>query len=181
MTLLWPIWSVDFEASSLAAASYPIEIGIVRWSGPHTHIEGWSTLIRPTDEWLGDRIWSAESAAVHGIKLEDLSGGMDPTSVVATVNRIVEPGTVLHCDGGQYDARWLRVLTAASAVEPWWRLGDLDHLVWRLTGYQQMAVVRYLDKSTAKHRARDDAERLMQAIARGLGERAELADLHVPQ
>ena len=46
----WPLFTIDFDASSLEPRSYPIEVGIYRRRSPGHPIEGWSTLIGPQDE-----------------------------------------------------------------------------------------------------------------------------------
>jgi len=55
---------VDFEASSLGAKSWPIEIGIAWLEGDEARSE--AALIRPHECWPAAG-WSHESQAVHGI------------------------------------------------------------------------------------------------------------------
>jgi hypothetical protein len=43
-TLSWPLYAIDFEASSLEDCSYPIEVGIAVWPACEAPILGWSTL-----------------------------------------------------------------------------------------------------------------------------------------
>ncbi len=60
--------TLDFEASSLSQKSWPIEIGLAWLDGGE--VQTWSTLIRPEQDWnLSD--WAPQSAAVHGITLEE--------------------------------------------------------------------------------------------------------------
>ncbi|WP_171905933.1 hypothetical protein [Sphingobium phenoxybenzoativorans] len=50
---------LDFEASSLAKRSYPIEVGWVFEDGSSA-----AYLIRPAPDWTD---WDAGAAAIHGI------------------------------------------------------------------------------------------------------------------
>lgn len=167
-TLPWPLHTIDFEASSLDDGTYPIEVGICRWTAPTAAIEGWSTLIAPTPHWREHGSWWPASQEVHGIGRDELAEGMAPTEVVHTLNAITRAHPVF-CDGGAHDVHWLRMLADASGVRPAFPIGDFDHLAVELdqTGYMRM--VHWLDRAPTRHRARDDAERLMKAIARGLG------------
>ncbi|MBU2359980.1 MAG: hypothetical protein KKB02_13795 [Alphaproteobacteria bacterium] len=66
---IWDFVFVDFEASSLDADSWPIEVGVA-WISDGT-VHSWSSLIRPETHWKRSA-WSAASAQVHGITLSDL-------------------------------------------------------------------------------------------------------------
>lgn len=165
--LPWPLYTIDFEASSLENG-YPIEVGLCRWQSPQDPLEGWGSLIRPTAKWLEDFAWNVQSAAVHGIDFAELNSGMTPTETIRSLNALLE-GHAAFCDGGPFDLGWARTLAAASEVRPEIRIGDWDMLSGRLepAGYERM--VRWLDRSSTPHRARADAERLMLAVAIGLG------------
>ena len=165
--LPWPIFIIDFEASSLTAGSYPIEVGVCRWTSPAQTIEGCSTLIKPTPEWSKDGTWWSSSQEIHGIGAAELRGGLDPSSTIDALNDIIGEN-IAFCDGGAHDLRWLQPLVNASALQPTWALGDFNHLALRLDQLGYMRLVRWLDRSPCRHRARDDAERLMKAIARRL-------------
>ncbi len=67
---------LDFEASSLAKRSYPIEVGWVFEDGL-----GAEYLIRPAPDWTD---WDEEAAAVHGIRREDLENAT-PHETVARI------------------------------------------------------------------------------------------------
>jgi hypothetical protein len=61
MVLLKNVLCLDFEASGLGPGSYPIEVAIADCeSGECT-----SWLIRPTETWLSEGIWSEDSFDVH--------------------------------------------------------------------------------------------------------------------
>lgn len=166
--LPWPLFTIDFEASSLAPRSYPIEVGVCRWTSPDRPVEGWSTLIRPDPLWAEHGSWSPQSQEVHGIHREELDAGMTPADTVEALNAIVG-GHTAFCDGGASDFAWARRLVLAAKIPNSFRLGDVDMLFGRCDQLGYMRLVRWLDRAPARHRARDDAERLMKALAHGLG------------
>lgn len=95
--------------------------------------------------------------------------GISATDVVTTLNKILGPGGIAWCDGGVADGYWARTLADVATVEPMFTIASWDRLA---TGFSQLAHARMLDwlqRTPPRHRARDDAERLMKAIARGLG------------
>jgi hypothetical protein len=167
-SLPWPLFTIDFEASSLAPGSYPIEVGVCRWISPDRPIEGWSTLIRPDPFWIAEGLWSPQSQEVHGICREELETGITPTDTMMALNAIIGSNAAF-CDGGQYDVSWARRLVLAAKVPNTFKLGDFDMLTGLCDQLGYMRLVRFLDRTPARHRARDDAELLMKALARGLG------------
>lgn len=165
--LPWPLFTLDFEASGLGEFTYPIEIGITRWAAPDAAIETWSALIRPTDDWHKYRPWHAASEAVHGIRREQLDEGLTPAEALCRANEMV--GThFAFCDGGEHDLRWLMHLAHAAGFPPTFRLADWDALGGALTR-EQYGEIWDLAVEPVTHRAGADAERLMRALARGLG------------
>lgn len=170
--LPWPLFTIDFEASALGPLSYPIEIGICRWLAPGAPLQVWSALIRPASEWSNERHWDPVSARVHGIPQESLEAGLTPTAAVAAANRFIagmpDAKPILYCDGGAHDLHWARTLAAASKAKPFFRLGDFDYLTGSLHQLQYMRMVRWHDRASVRHRAGDDAERLLKGLARGL-------------
>lgn len=166
--LPWPLFTIDFEASSLAPGSYPIEVGIARWVAPDRPIEGWSTLIQPVQSWRETGSWTADAQAVHGIRREELENGLTPAETLSMLNGIVGRHAAF-CDGGASDFGWARRLVLAAGFMNEFRLGDFDMLTGRCDPDGYARLVRWLDLTPAPHRAREDAERLMQALARGCG------------
>ena len=71
---------LDFEASSLSEASWPIEIGL-SWLD-HGEVRTWSSLIRPAPDWAIDD-WSPQSASVPAASPDDSSGEAVGGGVVA--------------------------------------------------------------------------------------------------
>lgn len=164
----WPIATIDFEASALDEASYPIEVGVCVWSSPDAAPTAWSTLIRPTRAWRDDGIWWASSERIHGVTQAELENGMDPAAAMAALNALLGCGTAI-CDGGRYDVDWANKLIRAAGVSATWMIGDFDRLTMLLPDEGYVRILSYLEGSAVPHRARADAERLMAAFAEGLG------------
>ncbi len=164
--LPWPIVTIDFEASSLAKDSYPIEVGVARWDSPEQPIRTWSSLIRPPREWLA-RTWSPHSQEVHGIPREALENGMDPSAIVDALDEIVGSRRAF-CDGGTHDLRWLAGLEDAAGRETSFGLSDWDWIEGRLHQSQWKRMDRWRRTRPARHRAGCDAERMLKGLAAGL-------------
>lgn len=160
---------IDFEASSLADSSFPIEVGVCIWLNPESPIQAWSTLIKPTTGWLADGDWNEVSASIHKIPREDLAAGLSPTATVERLNAILARAAgVSWCDGGAWDVQWARTLSKASDLRPSFKIGHIDMMTAKLDQFSMMRMLRWLDRNPPRHRARDDAERLMKALARAL-------------
>ena len=168
-TLPFPLATIDFEASSLDDDGYPIEVGVAFWPAPDEVVFGWSALIRPAGVWTRKGHWSAASAKVHGIRGSDLlAHGLDPVPVAAALNAVLGPDGIAWCDGGPYDAHWAGALFKAAGVGPAFALGDWHRLPPLLgpAGRDRALAHRV---TPSRHRARDDAERLLFALAHGAG------------
>lgn len=163
MSLPFPFAVIDFEASSLSdERSYPIEVGIAIARSETESIRVWSSLIRPTPEWLARGTWSARSTAVHGITQDELASGPSPGEVARVLNAIAATIPRWFCDGGDWDAHWLRRLFDAARLAPPFGLEDISILIGSLE--QQASMVDALDAIPTPHRAGPDAERLCAAI-----------------
>jgi hypothetical protein len=169
---------VDFEASSLAKASYPIEVAWVFEDGTAE-----SHLIRPADGWTD---WDESAAAVHGIRRADLLAGGEPHADLARHMLAVLDGHELFASSPSWDGKWLSVLLrAADLPRHALRLDDTDdaQLQAALAGIGKawpepqlmaraealVARIRAADTGPIAHRALPDAwhERdLWQAIRR---------------
>lgn len=160
--LQWPVVAIDFEASSLDPDSYPIEVGVARWRRPDEPIETWSTLIRPPEAWRSRR-WSPASQQIHGIRREELEDGMDPADALRRLNGLA--GRMTFCDGGQSDLRWLGGLEEAAGFDATFLLRDSDALGSILHARRWRRMARWLNRARARHRAADDAERIVRALA----------------
>lgn len=93
---------LDFEASSLAKKSYPIEIAWVCEDGTEE-----SHLIRPAPDWTD---WSVEAEGLHGLSRDQLLAEGTPHDIVA--RRMVESltGHDLYATAPSWDGRWLSLL-----------------------------------------------------------------------
>lgn len=155
---------IDFEASSLDEDSYPIEVGlaIVRDGA----IESWSSLIRPTREWVKRGAWSRRSELVHQISRVQLVDAPSPAEVGAELNRRAGGFGAVYCDGGSYDAHWLAELFADADIQPTFQLADISLLVrpHQKTGYSAA-----LATTKPPHRAASDAIRIAEALLRSKG------------
>lgn len=164
--LPWPLTVIDIEASSLDLMGYPIEVGLALWPEPDQPIFGWSTFIRPTDEWRQHGHWSPVSARVHGISGRDLlAEGRPPQQVAAALNEALGLGSIVWCDGGPYDAQWIRALFKAGGLRPAFSLGDWHRLTAMLDDAARERALIGLEQAPARHRARGDAEGLLLALA----------------
>lgn len=99
---------LDFEASSLADRSYPIEVGWVFEDGASE-----AHLIRPAPEWTD---WSLAAQAIHGIERAELVANGDRHTEVA--QRMVEvlTGHVLCTSAPSWDGKWLSALLRAAGL-----------------------------------------------------------------
>lgn len=166
--LPWPLFTIDFEASSLLPGSYPIEVGIARWQSPDSPVEGWSTLIRPIPLWREIGSWTAGAQAVHGIYVEELENGLNPSEALSILNLVIGPHATF-CNGGAFDFGWTRRLVLAAGFMNTFRMGDVDMLFGRCDADGSARLARWLDGNPAPHRAGPDAERLILALAHGFG------------
>jgi hypothetical protein len=165
--LPWPIHTLDFEASGLGEFTYPIEIGVARWMLPDEPINYWSVLIKPTEDWRRYRIWMPESEQVHGITQSELDQGVCPRLALEHANALVGDRAVF-CDGGEHDLRWLRHLSHAAQLRPSFKLADWKGLVAGLSPDQHARMVQWQSREPVRHRAGEDAQRHLMALASGL-------------
>lgn len=99
---------LDFEASSLAKLSYPIEVAWVFEDGSSE-----SHLIRPASQWID---WAVEAEAIHRISRETLEAEGTPHDVVA--RRMVDQlsGHELFASAPSWDGKWLSALLRAAKL-----------------------------------------------------------------
>jgi hypothetical protein len=99
---------LDFEASSLAKDSYPIEVGWVFEDGrAETH------LIRPAPGWTD---WDGTAEAVHGIGRDTLEADGEPVAMVAARMIEVLVGQDVYASAPSWDGKWLSVLLRAAGL-----------------------------------------------------------------
>jgi len=100
---------LDFEASSLAKRSYPIEVAWVFADGrSEVH------LIRPAPSWTD---WDEHSEAIHHIPRSTLLSAGEPHDAVA--QRMVEvlAGHDLLAGAPSWDGKWLSVLLRGAGLD----------------------------------------------------------------
>ena len=101
-----PLVFLDIEASSLAPASYPIEIGWVLEDGTEE-----SHLIRPEAGWTD---WDPQAEVVHGISRAQLAAEGKPAGLVAARVVAALAGHQAVTDAPGWDRTWLGELLAAG-------------------------------------------------------------------
>ncbi|NOQ94590.1 MAG: hypothetical protein GQ547_08165 [Methylophaga sp.] len=116
---------IDFEASSLNMASYPIEVA---WSMEDGSIE--SHLINPyaIDSWTD---WEPDSQAIHGLSRKLLlKQGKQPKWLAQRMNEVLS-GKVMLSNGYEFDLDWCETLFKAGDEEMQFKLGDTWHVFGR--------------------------------------------------
>ena len=158
---------LDFEASSLDAESWPVEIGIARVVEGAVITE--SRLIRPHPGW-NDEAWSESSAAIHGLSRARLDAEGDSAPDVAAWFKERNIGIAVT-DAPEFEKRWLVRLLATDPPFPAVQLLDFDSYV-RMTLPDAASVSRVYHALEAQgpppHRAGSDAERLAKAWLNGV-------------
>ena len=93
---------LDFEASSLADGSYPIEVGWVFADGTSE-----AHLIRPARDWTD---WDPRAERIHRITREELVANGTPYHQVASRMVEVLTGEDVCASAPSWDGKWLSVL-----------------------------------------------------------------------
>ncbi|MFS8037139.1 hypothetical protein ACI7BZ_09280 [Xanthobacter sp. AM11] len=96
-----------------------------------------------------------------------LEGGLPAPDVAVLLNEAAGAG-VVWCDGGGYDAHWLRALFQAGGLKPGFVLGNWHALLRSLPDASRERAMAVLEAATPRHRAGADAEQLMHALAAGI-------------
>lgn len=99
---------LDFEASSLAKSSYPIEVA---WVDSRGGSESW--LIRPAPEWTD---WDPAAELVHGLSRVRLMA--EGTPVEAVAGRMMKrlSGRRVFASAPSWDGKWLSTLLRAAGL-----------------------------------------------------------------
>jgi len=110
---------LDFEASSLEAASYPIQVA---WSDAAGQIESWYLNPYCVDDWT-DWDFHAQQA-VHGISRAFLrEEGKHPRFVAERMNAALAWQTA-YVTGWDFDRMWCARLLVAAGLEATFELGN---------------------------------------------------------
>lgn len=156
---------LDLEASALGTGSYPIEVGVALVQGPARTIAIGSSLIRPAEAWLRDGVWSAASAAVHGISLElAMNQGHRVEYVCDWLNAFLGERTVVATDAPRYDQDWLDTLFRAAGREQQFTLYNFEILTADFSSDQHRHLAYLLSRAPVPHRAGPDALRLASKL-----------------
>lgn len=99
---------LDFEASSLARKSYPIEVAWIFEGGRSE-----SHLIRPAPDWTD---WAEDAEAIHGLSRQTLARDGVSHEIVARRMLDVLGGEDLYASAPSWDGKWLSVLLRAAGL-----------------------------------------------------------------
>jgi hypothetical protein len=154
---------LDFEASSLGADSYPIEVGWVMEDGSAE-----DHLIRPAAAWTD---WDPTAEAIHGLSREVLLARGEPHEDVARRMMQVLTAHEVFASAPSWDGKWLSVLLrAAGYPRHALRLRDTEEAdletaaeilaPGRETGEVAVAAIRIL-RETRERLARPPAHRAL--------------------
>ncbi|MFC7535926.1 hypothetical protein ACFQPG_00925 [Sphingomonas sp. GCM10030256] len=156
---------LDLEASALGFGSYPVEVGVALIQPAGHPIRTWSAMIRPTEAWLSNGLWSPASAGVHGISLETLGQqGYAVEHVCDWLNNLLGSKTIVATDAPRYDQDWLDTLFKAASREQRFTLYDFEMLTGGLGPDQYRQLVYLLERDQVPHRAGPDALRLASKL-----------------
>lgn len=153
--------ALDFEASGLDPAGWPVEIGL-SWVTTEGKVETWSALIRRHDSWSMAH-WSDQSAAVHGIPLAELLDAPTAETVAREALELCSARIVVS-DAPEFELRWLDRLLAAVERSGAMKLRHYDEATFRIfEGRRLDHVYEYLARHSTPHRAGPDSARLAAA------------------
>jgi hypothetical protein len=107
---------------------------------------------------------------VHGISgRELLADGKPVDCVAASLNEMLGSARTVWCDGDAYDIHWTGELFKAAKATPLFHLGAWHRLIAMVGPTMRERGLEWLDQAPARHRARDDAEQLLRALAYAVG------------
>jgi hypothetical protein len=157
---------IDLEASSLAANSWPIEVGWCFEAGaPETH------LIEPFASWPRTA-WDPQAEALHGVSLDELMQKGRPGAAVCHRLNAALKGAKVYSDAPDWDSFWLYRLFSTAGVRQRFSLGDLGGLLVSMAGEKLESIFAEADRTAPRrHRACEDVlhMRALYALARRRG------------
>lgn len=160
------VFCIDIEASALGEQSYPIEIGLANVKSGE--VRSW--LVRPTELWLNEYIWAADSALIHNIPRQMLiDEGVPSEQVIEEMKEFLGRRPKLLSDDEDCDKSWLTTLKGEIdfPMSPFF-VDDFQELAWDLTcaagRAQDVAFLYQLEheaqsRFSQQHRAGPDARR----------------------
>lgn len=156
---------LDFEASSLDKASWPVEWGVAWIAGDE--VSATSMLIKPHPDWPMSA-WSPVSADIHGIDLETLKEAVPAEDAAQSLMDLIR-GKTLVSDAPEYEARWLKRMVDLTGDDlP--EIHDFDEIAARVCKGNDRALdhlYEKLERIKAPHRAAQDALRRARAVKHG--------------
>lgn len=167
------LWFLDFEASSLAKESYPIEVGLVALDIAPGHaeiVDTYQSLIAREPEWTD---WSEQAEGLHGISRDDLIGRTAACDVARVVNELLAGQTVLS-DSVHYDNMWAEALNKTISADLSFKISSLNLSAQGFAAQSGLTIPEifawYMEFATAlegrsAHRALADAEFNAKAFA----------------
>jgi hypothetical protein len=157
---------LDFEASSLADDSYPIEVGWVFEDGRSE-----SHLIKPAPQWVN---WDPSAEAIHHVSRARLEAEGSSHDVVA--HRLLNTlrHHVVYASAPSWDGKWLSVLFRAAGIPRHaMRLKDSDEVYAEAA---MEALSASMPPEVARARAADIVERVLKAATQRPVRHRALAD-----
>lgn len=152
---------IDFEASSLSAESWPIELGIC-WIDEQRKLRVEAKLIKPHASWQMSE-WSESSQEVHGITLDEIKAAEDAMNIARWAQSRLA-GRLLLSDAPKFDSRWLNKLLATDPASDALEVNSVQkHAEARFAGTARAMFFRAYANGHGTHRAAGDALRLGQA------------------
>lgn len=156
-----PIVFLDFEASSLDANSWPIEVGYAAACGAEDDF-----LLSRHGDWSME-YWDRNSANLHGISPADLAEfGIDAT---AALERLAEKlgGAMVVSDAPEFENHWLRRISAAAGRPAPFTVKDWVDVLpsGQSEAERQKLLADARKREGVRHRAGADA-RVMRAVWR---------------
>lgn len=146
---------IDFEASGLIGASWPVEVG---WA----FVEGdpFSLLIRPDPAWPMSA-WDPAAERLHGISLDRLEReGVEASRASAAIADALG-GCAVYSDAPDWDAYWMMRLFAAAGRRMPFVVREFSRLMPALSNDVKAEILRAADaRAPRRHRAADDARHL---------------------
>ncbi|VUD67985.1 hypothetical protein TDB9533_03929 [Thalassocella blandensis] len=147
---------LDFEASGLDEASYPIEVAV--WQSGQVH--AW--LILPEPSW---QYWCKTAESMHGITRDELQQYGKPAATVAMELNAVISTNVVFSDAANWDDFWLRRLYTAANMTPSFEIASIFML---LDESERDIFLQQKDKLARSgiyrhHRAGEDVKLIRQA------------------
>jgi hypothetical protein len=159
---------LDFEASSLDAESWPVEVGYAGACGAED-----AFLLSRHGEWSMEH-WDRNSANLHGISPADLDEfGIAPE---AAIDRLAAKlgGAIVVSDAPEFENHWLRRISAAAGRPPPFVVQDWETFLpaGQSQAERDALLIDARSQEGVRHRAGPDA-RVMRAVWRASWARAQ--------